>query len=88
MRSTTDHVTNAMVPVAATASQNAAAAQDAALSAKQLSIGIAEIDTTAQALRNQATELGSLVAKFTLDSSASSVVPSEVVADRALQLHR
>jgi methyl-accepting chemotaxis protein len=54
MRSTTDHVTNAMVPVAATASQNAATAQEAALSTRQLAIGIAEIDTTARALRDQA----------------------------------
>jgi methyl-accepting chemotaxis protein len=64
MRSTTDHVTNAMVPVAATASQNAATAQEAALSTRQLALGIAEIDSTARALRDQAEELEGLVARF------------------------
>jgi methyl-accepting chemotaxis protein len=64
MRSTTDHVTNAMVPVAATASQNAETAQAAALSTQQLALGIADIDSTAGALRDQAEQLQRLVAKF------------------------
>jgi methyl-accepting chemotaxis protein len=73
MRSTTDHVTNAMVPVAATASQNAATAREAALSTRQLAIGIAEIDSTARALRDQAEQLEGLVAKFTLEASGATV---------------
>jgi methyl-accepting chemotaxis protein len=88
MRSTTNHVTNAMVPVAATASQNAATAQAAAVSARQLAIGIGEIDTAAQALRNQATALESLVAKFTVDSDPNDGVPRTRLADRALSAHR
>jgi methyl-accepting chemotaxis protein len=90
MRSTTDHVTNAMVPVAATASQNAATAQEAALSTRQLALGIAEIDSTARALRDQAEELEGLVARFTIeDSSESSVRNSRIlVAERAVSLSR
>ena len=57
MRSTTDGVTNAMVPVAATASQNAATAQEDALPTLQLALGIAEIDSTARALCDQAEQL-------------------------------
>ena len=75
---------NAMVPVAATASQNAATAQEAALSTRQLALGIAEIDSTARALRNQAEQLEGLVAKFIFeDSRESSVdVPRKLVAVR------
>ena len=69
MRSTTDHVTNAMVPVAATAAQNAATAQEAARSTQQLALGIADIDTAAQALRVQAEQLEGLVGKFVIDES-------------------
>ena len=67
MRSTTGHVTGAMVPVAATASQNAATAAQAALSAQQLGFSITEIDSTAQVLRDQAAQLESLVAKFVVE---------------------
>jgi methyl-accepting chemotaxis protein len=90
MRSTTDHVTNAMVPVAATASQNAATAQEAALSTRQLALGIAEIDSTARALRDQAAQLEGLVAKFIFEESsqASFDVPRKVGATRAVSLHR
>jgi methyl-accepting chemotaxis protein len=73
MRSTTDHVTNAMVPVAATASRNAATAQEAALSTRQLAIGVAEIDSTARALRDQAEQLEGLLAKFIFEESSASV---------------
>ncbi|MGD0472961.1 MAG: methyl-accepting chemotaxis protein [Candidatus Velthaea sp.] len=69
MRSTTDHVTSVMVPVAATANQNAAAAGEAAVSTRQLALGIAEIDATARALRDQAEQLEALVAKFTFEES-------------------
>jgi methyl-accepting chemotaxis protein len=73
MRSTTDHATNAMVPVAAIASQNAATAQEAVLSTRQLAIGIAQIDSTAQALRDQASQLEDLVAKFIFEESSATV---------------
>jgi methyl-accepting chemotaxis protein len=84
MRSTTDHVTNAMLPVAATASQNAATAQEAALSTRQLALGIAEIDSTARALRDQAEQLEGLVAKFIFEESsqASFDAPRKLVATR------
>lgn len=90
MRGTTDHVTNAMVPVAATASQNAATAKEAAMSTQQLAIGIAEIDSTARALRDQAEQLEGLVAKFTLERSNHSTndTPRKVEAARAVSLHR
>jgi methyl-accepting chemotaxis protein len=73
MRSTTDHVTAVMVPVAATASQNATAAQEASLSTRQLAIGIAEIDSTARDLRDQAEQLEKLVGKFIIDDRAGDV---------------
>jgi methyl-accepting chemotaxis protein len=89
MRSTTDHVTNAMVPVAATASQNAATAQEAALSTRQLALGIAEIDSTARALRDQAEELEGLVARFTIEDSSESIRNSRMLAaGRAASLSR
>jgi hypothetical protein len=65
MRNTTDHVTSVLVPVAGTASQNAAAAAEAAVSTRQLALGIAEIDATARALRDQAEQLEHLIAQFT-----------------------
>jgi hypothetical protein len=90
MRSTTAHVTNAMVPVAATASQNAATAQEAASSTQQLAVGITKIDSTARTLRDQAEQLEGLVAKFTYEKSSQSPVdmPRQLVADRAVSLHR
>jgi methyl-accepting chemotaxis protein len=90
MRSTTDHVTNAMVPVAATASQNAATAQEAALSTRQLAIGIAEIDSTARALRDQAEQLEGLVARFIFEESSKAAfdAPRKLGAARAVSLHR
>jgi methyl-accepting chemotaxis protein len=89
MRSTTDHVTNAMVPVAATASQNAATAQEAALSTRQLAIGIAEIDSTARDLRDQAEQLEGLVAKFIIEESSAAVdTPRKRATPRAVSLHR
>ena len=89
MRSTTDHVTNAMVPVAATASRNAATAQEAALSTRQLAIGIAEIDSTARALRDQAEQLEGLVSKFIFEESSAPVdAPRTRATPRAVSLHR
>jgi methyl-accepting chemotaxis protein len=82
MRSTTDHVTHVMVPIAATASQNAAAAQEAALSTRQLALGIAEIDATARALRDQAEQLEGLIGKFIVEapSRAGSHSPLKAAA--------
>ena len=73
MRSTTDHVTHAMMPVAATASHNAATAQQAALSTRQLAIGIAEIDATARAVREQAERLERLLDTFVFEQSQAPV---------------
>jgi methyl-accepting chemotaxis protein len=89
MRITTDHVTNAMVPVAATASQNAVTAKAAALSTRQLAIGIAEIDSTARALRDQAEQLESVLAKFIIEepTQASSDTPRKLATPRAVSLH-
>jgi methyl-accepting chemotaxis protein len=70
MRGATEHITSAITPVAAIASQNAAAALQAAASARELAIGIAEVDSTARALRDQAEELEGLVARFTIDESS------------------
>ncbi len=70
MRNTTDHVTQVMVPIAAAASQNATAAHHAALSTRQLAIGITEIDTMARTLRDQAAELDLLVSRFTVEDSS------------------
>jgi len=74
MRNTTDHVTAVMVPVAGTASQNASAAAEAAVSTRQLALGIAEIEATSRALRDQAEQLERLVAKFTYAASGSAPV--------------
>ena len=84
MRSTTDHVTNAMVPVAATAAQNAATAQEAALSTRQLAIGIAEIDSTARALRDQAEQLEGLLAKFIFEEASAPAAPRKLATPRAV----
>jgi methyl-accepting chemotaxis protein len=90
MRSTTDHVTKAMIPVAATASQNATTAQEAALSTRQLAIGIAEIDSTARTLRDQAEQLEGLIAKFSFtEPGAPTVAPPRGSAKpRAVAAHR
>jgi methyl-accepting chemotaxis protein len=76
-------VTSAMIPIAETATLNASTAQDAASSTQQLALGIAEIDMTARALRDQAEQLENLVAKFTIDESTAPVrAPSKVLAAR------
>jgi hypothetical protein len=53
-------------------------------------LGIAEIDSTARALRDQAVQLGDLVAKFTFEeSSQGRVHGNDTFAQRpALALHR
>ena len=88
MRSTTDHVTNAMMPVAATASQNAATAQEAALSTRQLALGIAEIDSTARALRDQAEQLEGLLAAFIFEESSAALAPRKLATSRTVALAR
>lgn len=71
MRSTTEHLTRTMLPIAATASANATAASEAALSTRHLAIGIAEIDTTARSLRDQAEQLKALIATFNVDDTSA-----------------
>jgi methyl-accepting chemotaxis protein len=80
MRSTTEHVTIAIVPVAATASANASAAQEAAASTRQLVIGMGEIDSTARSLRDQAQQLEELIAKFTIGGPSSSTTSGTAAA--------
>lgn len=72
MRSTTDQVTSAMLPVAAAAARNAATAQGVAASAQGLVLGIAEIETTARGLRDQAVQLEGLVGKFIIEAPVAS----------------
>ena len=76
MRSTTEHVTRTMLPIAATASANASAAGEAALSTRHLAIGIAEIDTTARSLRDQAEQLKTLVSRFAVDEPEPATSPN------------
>jgi methyl-accepting chemotaxis protein len=66
MRSTTEHVTTVMLPIAATASANASAAGEAALATRQLANGITEIDATARSLRDQAEQLKTMIAGFSI----------------------
>ena len=71
MRSTTEHITRVMEPIAATASANAEAADAAAVSTRQLAGGIAEIESTARSLRDQAERLRTIVARFVIDERQS-----------------
>jgi methyl-accepting chemotaxis protein len=73
MQSTTDHVTSVMLPIAATAAQNAAIANEAATATQALAMGIGEIETTARDLRDQAASLANLVAQFTFEEHATLV---------------
>jgi methyl-accepting chemotaxis protein len=70
MRITTQDVTATMLPVATAAEQQSAAAQQAALAANELASGIQEIDATARSLRDQATQLDALVARFVVAEAA------------------
>jgi hypothetical protein len=69
MRSTTDHVTNVIVPIATTASTNAQSAQSAAAATQQLAAGIGGIENTVRTLRDKASELQSLLGRFTIDDT-------------------
>jgi methyl-accepting chemotaxis protein len=69
MRSTTDHLTNVMVPIAAAAAANAVTVREAVTSTIELANGIAEIDTTASSLRDQAAQLESLISRFIIDEA-------------------
>jgi hypothetical protein len=59
-----------MVPVAATADQNATSTQEAAVTTQLLASGIVEVEKSARMLRDQAMELSSLIGKFTLGDAA------------------
>jgi methyl-accepting chemotaxis protein len=78
MRGTTDHIVEAMVPVVATAEQNAKTTQDAALTCNSLAAGIGQIATTVNALRDWADELQTLVGQFVIGE------PTEVPAVRVV----
>lgn len=69
MRTTTDHVTNVIIPIAATASTNAQTAQSAAAATQLLVVGIGGIEDTAHALRDRAAELEQLLGRFTVDEA-------------------
>jgi methyl-accepting chemotaxis protein len=72
MRTTFEHISRAMQPIAATASANAEAADAAAVSTRQLAGGIAEIERTARSLRDQAERLKTIVARFEIDPESPS----------------
>jgi len=55
----------------------------AALSTRQLALGIAQIDSTARALRDQAEQLKSLVAEFSFEESGATVAPRRLAAPPA-----
>jgi ABC-type transporter Mla subunit MlaD len=67
MRSTTNFVTAAIVPVAMTAKEQSTTAQQAARSTADLASALQEIDATAAALRDQAEGLQCLVRQFAVD---------------------
>jgi methyl-accepting chemotaxis protein len=88
MRGTTDDIVEAMVPVAATAEQNARTTQEAALTCTSLSTGISQIAAMANALRDWADELQTLVGQFTLGAATEAPVrvhaPNKLVAAPAV----
>lgn len=69
MRSTTDHVTNVIVPIAATASANASTAQTAADATQRLAAGVGDIESTARSLSGKAAELQALLNRFTVNET-------------------
>jgi len=86
MRITTQQVTRSMVPLAQTASQQSVAAQQAAHSTSELAAGVADIDVTARALRDQAERLDGLVKGFVFDGDLDEKprFPGEHGTERAL----
>ncbi|HTJ28458.1 MAG TPA: methyl-accepting chemotaxis protein [Candidatus Limnocylindria bacterium] len=83
MRITTQDVTATILPVATAAEEQSAAAQQAALAANELASGVQEIDATARSLRDQATQLDALVARFVVgDTSQHDEQPRTVPAYR------
>ena len=89
MRSTTEHLASAMIPIEGLAHESAVKANEAAVSTKELALGIAEIDSTSRALRDQAEQLEGLVAKFIFEqpSQASFGAPGKVVHPVKLGQH-
>jgi hypothetical protein len=79
-----------MVPVAATASRNAATAQEVALSTRQLALGIGEIDSPARSLRDQAEQLEGLISNFVFDQSRQTTfgAPRKLGPTPSVPLHR
>ena len=69
MQLTTESVTNSIVPIASTASEQSDAADQAAAATNQLAAGVQEMDATARALQEQAETLRHLVAAFKVAST-------------------
>ncbi len=69
MKTTTQEVTATILPVAQAAEEQSMAAQQAAVATGELATGVQEIDATARALREQAEQLDTLVAKFTVEDA-------------------
>jgi hypothetical protein len=74
-----------MLPIAATAPLNVAAATEAAWSMRQLVEGITEIDTTARSLRDHAEQLKTMVARFKIDDEHAGDSRGWPASDRASQ---
>ncbi len=77
MRLTTQSVTDTMLPVARTAEEQSEASQHAASSTGELAAGVAEIDATARALREQTEALDALVDQFRIGEAP------DALADRS-----
>ena len=78
MRTTSDHVANAILPVAAAAEENSAAAEEISQSAVQLTAQVKEISRSSSYVRTEATGLEQLVSIFQLaDANANGKLESE-----------
>ncbi|MGD0476189.1 MAG: bacteriohemerythrin [Candidatus Velthaea sp.] len=90
MRSTTDYVTNVIVPISHTAVNTASTAQAAAEATQELAMGIGGIESTSRSLRDQAAKLTAMVAKFVLTKDgqpkrAERLVPALTAIDFRIQ---
>jgi len=78
MRTTSDHVANAILPVAAAAEEQAAAAEEISQSAVQLSAQVKEISRSSSYVRSEASGLEELVSVFQLtDTRANGKLETE-----------
>jgi methyl-accepting chemotaxis protein len=67
MKLTAHDVSATILPVAAAADEQSAAARQAAFATSELASGVQQVDATARALREQASQLDALVARFVVD---------------------